>query len=151
MIEVITIVFLLGFLVYKDIQYYKDRNKFEEAISVLPQKLETITSNLFKEREKTFTLYLKHIQTLEKMAFPKPVTTKMVREVLNRTPELSPNMEPFENQIEKDPDKDTVLDSNGKPVDPNQIEVNDQNFGDIPITSDTKVAFEDELPTRVMG
>lgn len=82
--------------------------------------------------EANFSSYLKHIANLEKMVLPKPVTAKMVQDVIARGPE-----EVVENQIEE----------TGTP----EIDINEENFKNIPINRDTRVIFEEsDPPTQVL-
>ena len=101
-------------------QFYKDANNTRD------QLLKDITKSKDETFKKTFEDFLKHIQKLELMVLPKPVTRNMVQEVLDRSP-----LE-VENDIEK-----------------SDVEINQENFMDvlskIPITDKTKVAFESEV------
>lgn len=78
------------------------------------------------------TEYLKHIQKLETINVPKPVTQKSVQEILDRTP---PMAEP--NSIDKSDD--------------NGFEITEANLGSIPIGDKTKVVFEgNDFPTEIL-
>lgn len=82
----------------------------------------------------SFRDFLKHIEKLEKMTLPKPVTTKEVQKVLDRVGEVT-DAGAFENEIETEEDKGVELQS-------------DEWTG--LINDETKVAFEgDESPTMV--
>lgn len=125
--------FLLYFY-FKEIRHKNDDNLrlgslekfYKEANETRDQLLKEITKSKDETFRKTFEDFLKHIQKLELMVLPKPVTRNMVNEVLTRSP-----ME-VENDIEK-----------------SDIEINQDNFMDvlskIPITDKTSVAFENEI------
>ena len=160
MIEIIAIICLvlvvfalMGFILYRDSQARSYQDKLEKILVDFPVELQRVSVQVVNDRNKdmdtllgkTFTAYLKHIQVLEKSVLPKRVTTRMVQDVLDRaTPEVT------ENEIESEGEKKVVIGPDGKLVDPNEIEINEDNFGSIPINKKTKVAFEEDLPQDII-
>lgn len=118
--------------------YFYKREKFRDALTeeidsrkqafyveAMKQSTELVTQN--------FSTYLKHIQNLEKMVLPKPVTQKEIKDILDRTPPI------VENDIEKVGD------------DPFGFNKED-SFARVPINNTTQVMFEegeDMIPTEV--
>jgi len=104
----------------------KHREDAEKNIILIQEFYKQISLSKDKLAAESFKGYLKHIQALEKMVLPKPITKEMVNDILLQTPPMA------ENDIEK-----------------NAEDVNKENFMDvfskIPIDNETKVAFENEI------
>lgn len=111
----------------------KDRafDRFQEVIRIheglARENLKTLTE-VSKSKDtlfqKTLIEYLKHNEKLEKMILPQPVTRKAVEEILSSGPlPVANEIEKTENELEQDNLNDIL--------------------GKLPITRDTKVAFED--------
>lgn len=85
----------------------------------------------------TFTKYLKHIERLEKMVLPKPVTTKDVQSVMNRMGTLADESLEIkhDNEIESETNKGVE-------------QITDEWTGFI--DANTKVAFENEPEPTVV-
>lgn len=147
------LLFGISILVYFFIREIKNENrefekfqKLNESMSleveVLQQgyqeSLKTIvetTKSKDNLTQKALLEYLKHNERLEKMILPQPVTRKAVQDILDQTPPMVPN------EIEK-------LD-----VELQQDELNEM-LSKIPITKDTKLAFEGDeidLPEEMDG
>lgn len=130
----------LGFYIYDTRKYIGGIHK---QLVDMPTELQKVHKELSHEKDKqtykvmqeSFKDFLKHIEKLERMTLPKPVTTADVQSVLNRMGEVT-DAGAFENEIEKDPNKGVEL-----PKDDWTGYIN----------ADTKVAFEEdeELPTVV--
>lgn len=84
--------------------------------------------------ETSFKDYLRHIEKLERLTLPQPVTTRNVKKVLSRIGEIADESLEIENDIEKEEDKGVELQS-------------DEWTG--VINGSTKVAFEDDAPVIV--
>jgi len=121
--------------------YEKDqlayRRKLEESLVDLPTGLQRFYTQLeakqdisaVKTMEKAFAGYLKHIQALEGRAFPKPITTKMVREVMER------DISAVENEIEKREEiSEQVTESNLDKIvrtDPSKLKILFEDDGEV--------------------
>lgn len=133
MIEIIlalTQTVIIGFLL---VFFYKRESissqKDQETAKLIKEFANEQSYNVSQLVESTFSDYLKHIQKLETINVPKPVTSQMVQDILDRTPVMA---EP--NQIEE--------------VEDNGIRINEDNMSSIPLNGDTNIMFEsDELPT----
>lgn len=127
--------FGISILTYFYLKEIKQRNDARDDVRELHEFYkETIvsTNEYNKEREvskdallsETFTSYLKHIQSLEKLAIPKaplPITRDMVENF----------MTPMPNDIEKTDTEDEQTDFS-------------EMLRKVPITPETKVSFESE-------
>jgi hypothetical protein len=134
---------LLGFLGF----YISDTRNYigeiHKQLVSMPADLQKLHTRLTSENDakthqliqESFRDFLKHIEKLERMTLPKPVTEKDVKSVLSRIGTIADESLEIENEIEKTPDKGVQL-------------PNDEWTGFI--NGDTKVAFEDEeIPTIV--
>lgn len=128
-ITIAVLVFSLLFFVYKrEMRSRDDGEKYVQLVKEFATEQITSTHQII---ERTFADYLKHIQKLETINVPKPVTDKMVQEILNRTPAMSEV-----NEIEKEED--------------NGLQMMNKDLTDIPITRDTQVVFEGDIPTEML-
>jgi hypothetical protein len=124
---------LLVYFFLKDKKQDQDRKSFADDLKGYFQDVNKKSETVFVQ---TFNSYLKHISNLEKMVLPKPITQKMVEDVLKQTPPIV--REVFvENEIDK--------------VEDDGIKITESNFNKIPIGQTTKVMFEegDDMPTVV--
>lgn len=118
--------------------YHREKRQMREAQEVVLDS-QTFYENVNQRTGvllgQAFNSYLKHIQNLEKMVLPKPITQKMVVDVLKESPPAF--TQPVENEIEK-PDKTPGA-------------FDEDIFKNIPIRRDTKVVIQEEndLPTFV--
>lgn len=130
--QLLTLVAILGFFLYREHRY---RNDDQRNTQLLKDYFQELNKGKDKVLGDSFGLYLKHIQKLETMVLPKPVTAKMVQEVIDRTPPIV-----VENEIDRI-DRDVINDSpiGGVP------------FESIPISRDTKVVFDEGngFPTEI--
>jgi len=151
MIEIVLSICLalgfLGLLVYLYFREKEDRvykNKIQTDLTNLPIELQKFYATIAEKDQArtqkvlgdTFTKYLKHIEGLEKMVLPKPVTTSDVQSVMSRMGTIADESLEIEhdNEIER-AEKGVELPT-------------DQWTGFI--NGDTKVAFEgDEIPEVV--
>lgn len=125
------------FLEKKEELTYKKH--LEIMVTEIPKEMQVLYGRILEDRDKqfskmldkTFSSYLKHIQALEKMAIPKPITTKMVKEVMER------DLPTIENEIDR--------------VEEDSIPVTETNLPDI-INKNPKIVFESddgEIPTVI--
>jgi hypothetical protein len=130
----------LGFYIYDTRKYIGD---IQQQLVTMPADLQKLHTRLTAENDakthqliqESFRDFLKHIEKLERMTLPKPVTEKDVKSVLSRIGTIADESLEIENDIEKTPDKGVQLPS-------------DEWTGFI--NADTKVAFEEEdIPTIV--
>lgn len=135
----------IGLLVYLYFHEKSEREyirKIQTDLTNLPTELQKFYSEIAardaartqKALENSFRDYLKHIERLEKMVLPKPVTTTDVRKVMDRIGDVVDESLEIENDIEKEKDKG--------------VEIENNDWTGL-INADTKIAFEDEEPTVV--
>ncbi len=104
-------------------------NKFYATISERDQaRTQKVMGESFKE-------YLKHIERLEKMVLPKPVTAKDVQSVINRMGTMA------DESLEIAHDNEIEKAEKG-------VEMPSSDWTEH-INGDTRVAFEEEIPTVV--
>lgn len=130
MVEVILSICLavgfLGLLTYIYFHEKEERQLRNEDLT----RIQKLMGESFKD-------FLKHIEKLERMTLPKPVTTKDVQSVIDRMGTVADeSLEiKYDNEIEQEENKGVEL--------PNQDWTGH-------ITAETKIAFEgDEIPTVV--
>ena len=90
--------------------------KLQSMLSSLPTEMQKFYTDLsHKEQLQTqktlsesFTKFLKHIEKLETMVLPKPVTTKAVQDVFDRVGEITDSGK-FENEIENEKEKGVTI------------------------------------------
>lgn len=128
----ITLVLAVLFYFYKREKFREtlneetDSRKQQFYVEAMKQSTALVTQN--------FSTYLKHIQNLEKMVLPKPITQKDVQDILDRTPPI----------VENDIDRDDSDDPFGF--------AKEESFARVPINNKTQVMFEegeDMIPTEV--
>jgi len=130
-------VIVVAILVYFYLREIRNRQSVDEQLTktqTFYEKISTSKDSLLKEinsskdklSNQNFTAFLKHIQQLEQMVLPKPITKQMVDDIMLRTPPLT------ENEIEKDAE-----------------EIDQDNFMEvlskIPMDEFTNVSFENEI------
>jgi hypothetical protein len=134
---------LLAFIFYKDKQEREYIRKLQTDLTNLPTDLQKFhteimerdTARTYKLIGDSFKDFLRHIEKLERMTLPKPVTEKDVRSVLSRVGEVADESLEIANDIEQEQDKGVEM-----PAD------DWTGF----IDNKTKVAFEgDNLPPIV--
>lgn len=113
----------LGLLTYLYFHEKEERQLRNEDLT----RIQKLMGESFKD-------FLKHIEKLERMTLPKPVTTKDVQSVMDRMGTVADESLEIQNDIEQAE---------------KGVELPDNNWTDH-ITADTKIAFEgDEIPTVV--
>lgn len=121
---------ILIYFYFREIKNRKDDSERVDKLDSFYSKTIDTIGFLSKSKDelfhKTLLEYLKHNEKLEKMILPQPVTRKAVQEILDQTPEMVPN------DIDKMPEEAI------------QDELNEV-LAKIPITKDTKIAFEDNM------
>jgi len=152
MIEVIAVIVLgIGFLGILWYLYNHEKNereyikKIQTDLTTLPLDLQKYYAEI-SERDtartqkligESFKLYLKHIEKLERMTLPKPVTEKDVKAVMSRMGTVADESleEKLENEIEKAE---------------KGVEMPNNHWTEY-ITGETKVAFDDEPEPTVVA
>ena len=134
---------LLVFLLHHEREEREYIKKIQTDLTNLPIELQKFYSELSEKDTArsqkiigdSFKEYLKHIERLERMVLPKPVTVGGVKSVMTRIGEMADESLEIANDIEKEKDKGVEL-------------PNDEWTGFI--NADTKIAFEnEEAPTVV--
>lgn len=141
--SLVTIISLLAFFFAREKEQLLYKKHLEVLVTNIPQDIQSSYNKILESRDKlfvkgfdkTFALYLKHIQALEKMALPKPITTKMVRDVMDRDIEGGGE---YKNEIEKEEE--------------DSVPVTESNLAHI-INSNPKIEFEGpddiDIPTVI--
>lgn len=142
--QAIIILALLIFFYKRDSEDKVYRQKLEEKLTSLPEDLQTKIMDTVKEinlhvletSSQNFASYLKHIKELEKLTLPRPITSADVEAVWNRGTKMA------ENEISQNQEDGS-------------IELNEDNFKNIPMTKDTNVMFEfqggeSDIPTTIV-
>lgn len=132
--NLILIISILFYFFHKEVQqgsiFKEELSSLEQFYANINEGKDSLVNELSSSKDKlisqSLSAFLKHIEKLETSVLPKPINKKMVEDILAQTPPM------VENEIEK-----------------TQEQVNQDNFmevlANVPITADTKIAFEDEI------
>lgn len=140
---VLVFVSLLVYFYFHEKEEKKYIKGIQASLITIPSDLQKLYAEIAerdnartqKTLSETFTKYLKHIENLERMVLPKPVTTKDVQSVMSRIGQVADESLEIQNDIEKEEDKGVEMPS-------------DTWTGYI--NAETKVAFENEESSTVL-
>jgi hypothetical protein len=122
----------LGLLAYLYFDKQKEREYLQELQKVFSDLTEKDRERTQKAIDSSFRDYLKHIDKLEKLALPSPVTTTRVQSVLGRMGELA--------------DETAELARDANPIEDEKdrgVEMPNDTWAGV-VGPETKVAFEDD-------